>query len=400
MSRTFPARSLGRQWLLVASPQTWTTPRSTSQRRSIADAWDCAKLLNDRLAGRVTYRREVLDGNQLQKLYATLGRKWETAGPRQKAIPNGFNIPPGYHLIYFTPYGFEDVLGRDGSDTQFNAPWPYTRRMWAGGKMTWQRPHVANLQVGEEVEERTWMVRATAKRSASDGDWMVVVDLEKEYWGRRGLAMTEQRSWIFKKPVSSLKLAGLKADWAAIEEAHAKEAETVLHPLGQKSGIQDMMPDDGGEYLERHLKWSPVALFRFSALTFNAHMIHYNESWTREVEGHPGPVVHGPLNLINMMDYWRDVHGTPEQLWPKEVTYRATAPIYAGEMYKFKTIAYTSESGLGPKDGARYVLRAQKNGIDCMLGEVVAHISKKTYDALSPFKNQYKQAAQQQAAEE
>ena len=86
------------------------------------------------------------------------------------------------------------------------------------------------------------------------------------------------------------------------------------------------------------------------------------------------------------------MHGSPENLWPKEVTYRATAPIYAGEMYKFKTKAYKPESG--PKDGARYVLRAQKEGIDCMVGEVVAHTNRETYNALNPFKNQYKAASE------
>lgn len=79
------------------------------------------------------------------------------------------------------------------------------------------------------------------------------------------------------------------------------------------------------------MRWSPVALFRFSALTFNAHMIHYNDPWTRGVEGHPNIVVHGPLNLINMLDYWRDQHQTAVSL--TGITYRATAPIYAGQAY-------------------------------------------------------------------
>lgn len=78
-----------------------------------------------------------------------------------------------------------------------------------------------------------------------------------------------------------------------------------------------------------------MALFRFSALTFNGHMIHYNEGWTRNVEGHPATVVHGPLNLIAIMDYWRDVHGAAKE--PANINYRALSPLYAGDEYALRT---------------------------------------------------------------
>jgi hydroxyacyl-ACP dehydratase HTD2-like protein with hotdog domain len=94
----------------------------------------------------------------------------------------------------------------------------------------------------------------------------------------------------------------------------------------------------------RDLVQSHVALFRFSAVTFNGHKIHYNRAWCREVEGHRECVVHGPLNLINMVDFWRDVIGQQMQegeidgqegeLVPERITYRATSPLYAGEKYR------------------------------------------------------------------
>lgn len=86
----------------------------------------------------------------------------------------------------------------------------------------------------------------------------------------------------------------------------------------------------------RKLSWSPVGLFRFSALTFNGHKIHYNEDWTRTAEGHPGIVVHGPLNVINLLDYWRDIHG--EGAGPDEIIYRAMSPVYGGEEYRIRTV--------------------------------------------------------------
>ena len=77
---------------------------------------------------------------------------------------------------------------------------------------------------------------------------------------------------------------------------------------------------------------TPITLFRFSALTFNAHKIHYNKEWCREVEGHRDLVVHGPLNLINMVNLWRDIRGS--DVMPRRITYRATSPLYAGERYR------------------------------------------------------------------
>ena len=82
----------------------------------------------------------------------------------------------------------------------------------------------------------------------------------------------------------------------------------------------------------REFLQTPVTLFRFSALTFNGHKIHYNREWCREIEGHRDLVVHGPLNLINMVNLWRDVKGG--SVTPKKVTYRATTPVYAGEKYR------------------------------------------------------------------
>lgn len=91
------------------------------------------------------------------------------------------------------------------------------------------------------------------------------------------------------------------------------------------------MPLPEGKYIRDFIQ-TPVTLFRFSALTFNAHKIHYNREWCREVEGHRDLVVHGPLNLINMVNFWRDVRGG--DVFPKKITYRATSPLYAGEKYR------------------------------------------------------------------
>lgn len=112
------------------------------------------------------------------------------------------------------------------------------------------------------------------------------------------------------------------------------------------------------------MRWSPVGLFRFSALTFNGHKIHYNQTWTGEVEGHPGEVVHGPLNLIGMLDYWRDQHH--EEAVPREISYRALSPIYAGESYIIKT-----GNVRDTERGRLHEVVVDKKGVKCMKGDIL-----------------------------
>lgn len=93
-----------------------------------------------------------------------------------------------------------------------------------------------------------------------------------------------------------------------------------------------------GKTHTRSLVQTPVTLFRFSALTFNPHKIHYSLPWARDVEGHKDIVVHGPLNLISILDLWRDTQGQtvldPTTVIPQQISYRATSPLYAGDEYQ------------------------------------------------------------------
>ncbi|OAQ60109.1 C6 transcription factor [Pochonia chlamydosporia 170] len=274
-------------------------------------------------------RRQVLDANQLHKLSLTLNRNI-TSPP-----PSGTPIPPAHHLIYFTPSSPENDLGPDGTDRTFNAPSPFTRRMWAGGRMSW----TGELRVGDEVEEQTRLLSATAKKSKSVGE-MVLVEVEKEFRGPKGVVV-DTRSWVFRPEIET--------DVGEIVPGVLSRTPTT---------IVDIPAKDTGDYPIRQLMWSPVGLFRFSALTFNGHKIHYDAGWSQGVEGHPGVVVHGPLNLINIMDYWGDVHGKTS---PRSVTYRAMAPLYAGDTYTIRT--------KGVSDSV-FDIVAEKQGTVCMKAQV------------------------------
>ncbi|KAL6884472.1 hypothetical protein GGI43DRAFT_389073 [Trichoderma evansii] len=300
--------------------------RCIQQRSASTSTSDVAQRLLDQHKGRVTTRQQVLDGNQLQKLSLTLNRPHLHPGldVSEIAPANGTALPPGYHLVYFTPNGTELELGSDGTDRSFNAPAPFTRRMWAGGRMQWTKGRP--LRVGEKVEERTTLLAAEAKKSRG-GTEMIVVTVEKEFWGTQGLSVVDQRSWIFRTELPE----------------PSKKTTVPTHLVTDQTNFETIQHSPTG-FPERQMTWSPISLFRFSALTFNAHRIHYDAAWSQGVEHHPGLVVHGPLNLINLLDYWRDVHAV-DGAEPNEITYRALSPLYSGENYEVKTSHVTQSRG-------------------------------------------------------
>jgi len=99
----------------------------------------------------------------------------------------------------------------------------------------------------------------------------------------------------------------------------------------------------------RALRQTAATLFRFSALTFNPHKIHYSVPWARDIEGHKDIVVHGPLNLISILDLWRDTRSPNtetdlESFVPESIRYRATSPLYAEDEYR---IVLEENGGIG-----------------------------------------------------
>ncbi|KAL9098693.1 MAG: hypothetical protein Q9163_005696 [Psora crenata] len=272
-------------------------------------------------------RRQLLDSNQLQRLSVTLDRPRlysdvlvdsdEERGPGGP-LAAGTPLPPGYHLAYFTPAVCTGELGLDGIDVSYSPSPPFTRRMWAGGRLRWEKDNP--LRVGDEATEATRLVSAEAKVTRN-GEEMIVVGIEKTFANARGRALVDRRDWVFRTQLSG----GPVAAAAGQINPAAGAYDDVIPPLPAPSGPSVRSRD----FLQ-----TPVSLFRFSALTFNGHKIHYSRPWCREVEGHRDIVVHGPLNLINMLDFWRDEKGGAGYMIPQSIRYRATAPFYAGEKYR------------------------------------------------------------------
>ena len=205
----------------------------------------------------------------LAGLSATLDRS-------DPAPTNGAVVPPLAHWLYFLPRHRQSEIGPDGHAKRggFLPPVPLPRRMWAGGRLTWEANNP--LQVGQVVQRHSRIERVQHKQGRS-GE-LVFVLVRHEIHNERGLAITEEHDIVYR---------------AAPEPGEAPpppQAATITAPW-QRPWLAD-----------------EVMLFRFSALTFNGHRIHYDRSYVTQTEGYPGLVVHGPLIATLLVDLWRHQH--------------------------------------------------------------------------------------------
>ena len=319
--------------------------------RAIADAF-LSKFAN----GKPFVSTQFLDGNQLRLFSLTLNRPHlyqPATGPSLEDEPpkTGTPLPPFYHLIYFTPAQLPGVLGLDGTDASFNPSPPFTRRMWAGGSVSWPgAPKEHYLRIGDTVTETTKVLSCEPKIIKSTGESMLVVSVVKEFRDSKdNLCVADQRNWVFRAALDP-------SNPAATPQKPPLLAESDLSDLGSGKHVRTFCRDE-------------VTLFRVSALTFNGHRIHYDKPWAVGVEGHRNVVVHGPLNLISMLDLWRDKAmengvGIPKTrvIMPAGIDYRATSPVYAGEGYR---IILEKESST---DGTIPIQVVSDDGTVCMKG--------------------------------
>ena len=200
-------------------------------------------------------------------------------------------LPPLWHWILFTPKARASEIGPDGHPRRggFLPPVPLPRRMWAGGRLTWHEPagppqglipecaarrdFNQPLRVGDAIA-RTSRIERISERKGRSGT-LVFVTVRHEIAGPRGLALTEEHDIVYRD-APRMGDAPPPAQAAPADEGFSRE----------------IVPD-------------PVLLFRYSALTFNGHRIHYDRSYVTEVEGYPGLVVHGPLIATLLMQLAR-----------------------------------------------------------------------------------------------
>ena len=214
--------------------------------------------------GRTEQRADTIHGEVLDALAATLDRD----DPPARA---GDDAPPLAHWLFFTPLARQSQLGPDGHPLRggFLPPIPLPRRMWAGGRLQFHQP----LRVDDAVTRSSRIASVDAKSGRSGT--LAFVTVRHEITGPRGPAITEEHDIVYRDPPQP----------------------------GAVAPAPTAAPAD--ETFTRRIAPDPVLLFRYSALTFNGHRIHYDHRYVTEVEGYPGLVVHGPLIATLLIDLLR-----------------------------------------------------------------------------------------------
>lgn len=183
----------------------------------------------------------------------------------------GSEVPPLAHWLYFTPQVRQSQIGPDGHAKlgDFLPPVPLPRRMWAGGRLEFLHP----LHIGDEIVRKSRIADVVIKEGNSGS--LVFVTVRHEISNASGIAVSEEHDIVYRD--------------APLPSTPAPNPQ--------------LAPAD--ETFSRHITPEPVLLFRYSALTFNGHRIHYDRSYVTAVEGYPGLIVHGPLIATLLLDLLR-----------------------------------------------------------------------------------------------
>ncbi len=219
----------------------------------------------DRWIGRIEEARDVISPRQARQMAATLGVSGDWAA--------GAVLPVLWHWMGWTPEASMAELGPDGHPARggFLPPVPLERRMWAGGRLRFHSP----LRIGEEMQRRSEITKVSEKTGTTGR--MVFVTVRHEVLGAEGLAVEEEQDIVF-----------------------IAMPERFSPPPPVEAPVADWRED---------VTVDEVRLFRFSALTFNAHRIHFDLPYATGVEKYPGLVVHGPMQAMLLMQAGRARRG-------------------------------------------------------------------------------------------
>jgi 3-methylfumaryl-CoA hydratase len=209
------------------------------------------------------------------------------------SVQEGTPLPPLWHWFYFRPLAPQSQLADDGHPHRggFLPPVALPRRMWAGGRLCFP----GFLRVEEEVERRSRILSVQEKEGRTGR--LVVVTVQHEIAGVAGVAVSEEHDIVYRE---------------------ASRPASVVDPQPEEAPAADW---------QERFRTDPVLLFRFSALTFNGHRIHYDHPYATQDEGYPGLVIHGPLIALHLLRSAAGRTGRP----PAAFAYRAVSPLFCGE---------------------------------------------------------------------
>jgi 3-methylfumaryl-CoA hydratase len=249
--------------------------------------------------GRTTEASDVVTAQLVKGLRATL---FLPVG-EPKA---GDAAPYTVHWCLAPPVVGASELGPDGHPARggFLPPVPLPRRMWAGGELEF----FDTLRVGDEVT-RTSRIKDVNLKSGSSGQ-LCFVAVDHELTTPRGIAIRERHDIVYRD----------------VTPSSAAPAKTPR-------------PAPVAKHRETHFA-DPVLLFRYSALTFNGHRIHYDRDYVTKVEGYPGLIFHGPMQAALQIEFAAKLRG----IVPKTFAYRGVQPLFEGS--EFSVNANDTATGL------------------------------------------------------
>jgi 3-methylfumaryl-CoA hydratase len=207
-------------------------------------------------------------------------------------------LPTGWHWLYFRPTARQSDLGNDGHPRRggFLPPVELPRRMWAGGRFRFG----ASLRLGENVE-RVSSIRDVAQKHGRSGP-LVFVTVNHRVSGPAGLACDEDQDIVYR------------------DAPRPGDPTSPPRRLAEPTAWQEQFTPDR------------VALFRFSALTFNGHRIHYDPAYA-QAEGYPDLVVHAPLIALLLLGA---AQRRGSASGPASFEYRAVSPLFVGQAIRLQ----------------------------------------------------------------
>lgn len=264
--------------------------------------------------GREDVGVDIVSEDLARKYHATFDYPGE-------APKTGEMVPRLIHFCLAQPAAPTSGLGPDGHPARggFLPPVPLPRRMWAGGAFSFH----GDLKVGDTAKRVSRIADVVLKEGRTGALCFVTVEHRIEANG--ALVLEERQDIVYR---------GLETGTGAAKTPPL--AEQGMH--------------------QRPMRAEAPLLFRYSALTFNGHRIHYDRRYVTEVEGYPGLIVHGPMQAALLCNYATELRGAP----PKRFSFRGLSPLFDDDAFAL----HAAEDG----DGLR-LWTAKQNGTLCMTAE-------------------------------
>ena len=226
---------------------------------------------------------------------STVANMSATIGSSPDELQHGSPLPPCWHWLFFNRGAQSEKLRLDGTyaDSDYMPPILLPRRMWVGNKIEISKP----LTIGSAARRISIVEEITEKTGLSGR--LIFIRERMEITDDNCGSLTDWRTLVFRDGAAKLE--------------HQKK--TPAPKIGE--WVQSINPD-------------PVLLFRYSALTFNSHRIHYDRDYTQNIEGYQDLLVHAPLTATLLLNLLRQQMPLVEV---KELSIRATAPIFIGQSF-------------------------------------------------------------------